>query len=208
MHQIRTQSPQISQQTQLQQINQQHQPILHQQTISQQPPIRPVVTPVRTTTPKSTVKPSVPSTFTTPTTSKAATSKIEKKTFASSTVAASASSASYAPDDDINDVAAMGGVNLAEETQRILGSTEFVGTQIRSCKDELFLHSVPLQQKLRQITQKHSLEDANSDVVAIVSHATQELLKNLVEKLALIAAHRIEIVKTDSRYEVSYFFFF
>lgn len=36
-----------------------------------------------------------------------------------------------AGDDDINDVAAMGGVNLAEETQRILGSTEMIGTQIR-----------------------------------------------------------------------------
>lgn len=36
-----------------------------------------------------------------------------------------------AGDDDINDVAAMGGVNLAEETQRILGSTELIGTQIR-----------------------------------------------------------------------------
>lgn len=36
-----------------------------------------------------------------------------------------------AGDDDINDVAAMGGVNLAEESQRILGSTEMIGTQIR-----------------------------------------------------------------------------
>lgn len=36
-----------------------------------------------------------------------------------------------AGDDDINDVAAMGGVNLAEESQRILGSTELIGTQIR-----------------------------------------------------------------------------
>lgn len=36
-----------------------------------------------------------------------------------------------AGDDDINDVAAMGGVNLAEETQRILGSTDMIGTQIR-----------------------------------------------------------------------------
>lgn len=54
-------------------------------------------------------------------------------------------------DDDINDVAAMGGVNLAEESQRILGSTEFVGTQIRSCKDEVFLHMTPLQQRIKQI---------------------------------------------------------
>lgn len=45
----------------------------------------------------------------------------------------------------------MGGVNLAEESQRILGSTEFVGTQIRSCKDEVFLHITPLQQRIKQI---------------------------------------------------------
>lgn len=45
----------------------------------------------------------------------------------------------------------MGGVNLAEESQRILGSTEFVGTQIRSCKDEVFLHMTPLQQRIKQI---------------------------------------------------------
>ena len=52
-------------------------------------------------------------------------------------------------DDDINDVAAMGGVNLGEESQRILDSTGFVGTQIRSCKDETFLLPQPLQQRLR-----------------------------------------------------------
>lgn len=45
----------------------------------------------------------------------------------------------------------MGGVNLAEESQRILGSTQFVGTQIRSVKDEIFLHLIPLQNKIRQI---------------------------------------------------------
>lgn len=54
-------------------------------------------------------------------------------------------------DDDINDVAAMGGVNLAEETQRILGSTDFVGTQIRSCKDETLLPQNPLVTKIKQI---------------------------------------------------------
>jgi hypothetical protein len=45
----------------------------------------------------------------------------------------------------------MGGVNLAEESQKILGSTEFVGTQIRSIRDETFLHSVPLQARLKSI---------------------------------------------------------
>lgn len=45
----------------------------------------------------------------------------------------------------------MGGVNLAEESQKILGSTEFVGTQIRSVRDETFLHSIPLQARLKAI---------------------------------------------------------
>jgi len=45
----------------------------------------------------------------------------------------------------------MGGVNLAEETLRILGSTEFVGTQIRSCKDEILLPQNSLVTKIKQI---------------------------------------------------------
>ncbi|CAL1680602.1 unnamed protein product [Lasius platythorax] len=118
----------------------------------------------------------------------------EKKTF---------SSAGYTADDDINDVAAMGGVNLAEESQRILGSTEFVGTQIRSCKDEVFLHMTPLQQRIKQIASNHSLEEPNQEVAALISHAVQERLKNLVEKLAVIAEHRIDLIKVDPRYEVT-----
>lgn len=55
-------------------------------------------------------------------------------------------------DDDINDVAAMGGVNLVEESQRILASNaEIVGTQIRSCKDENFLFTNPLQRRITSI---------------------------------------------------------
>ncbi|XP_011263355.1 transcription initiation factor TFIID subunit 4 isoform X1 [Camponotus floridanus] len=118
----------------------------------------------------------------------------EKKTF---------SSAGYTADDDINDVAAMGGVNLAEESQRILGSTEFVGTQIRSCKDEIFLHMTPLQQRIKQIASSHNLEEPNQEVAALISHAVQERLKNLVEKLAVIAEHRIDLIKVDPRYEVT-----
>ncbi|XP_029660222.1 transcription initiation factor TFIID subunit 4 isoform X2 [Formica exsecta] len=118
----------------------------------------------------------------------------EKKTFLS---------AGYTADDDINDVAAMGGVNLAEESQRILGSTEFVGTQIRSCKDEVFLQMTPLQQRIKQIASSHSLEEPNQEVAALISHAVQERLKNLVEKLAVIAEHRIDLIKVDPRYEVT-----
>ncbi|XP_053690244.1 transcription initiation factor TFIID subunit 4 isoform X4 [Sabethes cyaneus] len=112
-------------------------------------------------------------------------------------------SSSMYGDDDINDVAAMGGVNLAEETQRILGSTEFVGTQIRSCKDEVFLHMPALQAKIRSIIARHGLEEPSSEVAVLISHACQERLKNVVEKLAVIAEHRIDIIKVDPRYEVT-----
>ncbi|XP_034255837.1 transcription initiation factor TFIID subunit 4 isoform X2 [Thrips palmi] len=117
--------------------------------------------------------------------------------------AAAAASSSYTGDDDINDVAAMGGVNIIEETQRILGSTDFVGTQIRSCKDDIFLHSPTLQQKIRNIAIEQGLDEPTADVAALISHAAQERLKNFVEKLAVIAEHRMDIIKLDPRYEVS-----
>lgn len=42
---------------------------------------------------------------------------------------------------------------------------------------------------------KYGLDDAPKDVVAMVSHATQERLKTIVEKLAVISDHRLEIIK-------------
>ena len=61
-------------------------------------------------------------------------------------------SSSFKDDDDINDVAAMGGVNLQEESQRILaGNAEIIGQQIRSCKDEPFLYGSPLYSKINSI---------------------------------------------------------
>ncbi|KRT83911.1 hypothetical protein AMK59_3796 [Oryctes borbonicus] len=134
------------------------------------------------------VKPVVPSAV-----SKISSKEKEKKSF----------SLAYTGDDDINDVAAMGGVNLVEETQRILGSTDYVGTQIRSCKEEYFLNMTSLQNRIRHIMTKHGLDEPNSDVAAAVSHAAQERVKNLIEKLAIITEHRLEMIKTDPRYEVS-----
>lgn len=133
------------------------------------------------------VKPPVPSNL------KLAAKDKEKKTF----------STAYTGDDDINDVAAMGGVNLAEETQKILGSTEFVGTQIRSCKEEIMCSMGPLQQKIRQMMAKHGLDEPSTDVAACISHAAQERLKNLLEKLAIITEHRLENIKINNRYEVT-----
>ncbi|XP_032310543.1 transcription initiation factor TFIID subunit 4 isoform X5 [Drosophila ananassae] len=115
----------------------------------------------------------------------------------------SSMSTSMYGDDDINDVAAMGGVNLAEESQRILGCTENIGTQIRSCKDEVFLNLPALQARIRAITTDAGLDEPTQDVAVLISHACQERLKNIVEKLAVIAEHRIDVIKLDPRYETA-----
>lgn len=129
----------------------------------------------------------------------------ERKATASFFQQSSMSSSMYG-DDDINDVAAMGGVNLAEESQRILGSTELIGRQIRSCKDEVFLHLTPLQAKIRQIVAKHGLDEPSGEVAVLISHACQERLKNIVEKLAVIAEHRIDIIKVSDLKLIVFFF--
>ena len=44
---------------------------------------------------------------------------------------------------------------------------------------------------------KHGLDDVSSDVANLVSHATQERLRDVLEKLDTIAEHRIEIFKVN-----------
>lgn len=107
-------------------------------------------------------------------------------------------------DDDVNDVAAMGGVNLAEESQRIMASgAELVGTQIRSCKDEPFLDTKALSSRIARIAKEYNLSEPSKDVVTIISHATQERLKNMVERLGVLAEHRNENLARNTKYEIS-----
>lgn len=113
-------------------------------------------------------------------------------------------SATLRDDDDVNDVAAMGGVNLAEESQRIMASgAELVGTQIRSCRDEPFLDTKSLSARIARIAKEYNLAEPGQDIVTIVSHATQERLKNIVERLGILAEHRCENLKLNPKYEVS-----
>ena len=49
-------------------------------------------------------------------------------------------------DDDINDVAAMGGVNLAEESQRMATDSFLTSSALQSCgKDEVMKESVAIR---------------------------------------------------------------
>ncbi|POI26614.1 hypothetical protein CIB84_009636, partial [Bambusicola thoracicus] len=109
---------------------------------------------------------------------------------------------SFRDDDDINDVASMAGVNLSEESARILATnSELVGTLTRSCKDETFLFSAPLQRRILEIGKKHGITEIHPDVVSYVSHATQQRLQNLVEKLSETAQQRNISYKSRSRQE-------
>uniref|UniRef100_A0A8B9CEE7 TATA-box binding protein associated factor 4b n=2 Tax=Anser brachyrhynchus TaxID=132585 RepID=A0A8B9CEE7_9AVES len=111
---------------------------------------------------------------------------------------------SFRDEDDINDVTSMAGVNLSEESACILATnSELIGTVIRSCADEPFLSSEALQKKILNIGKRHDIMELNSDVVNLISHATQERLRGLLEKLTVIAQHRVSTHKGSDKYIVS-----
>ncbi|KAM4692284.1 transcription initiation factor TFIID subunit 4 [Rhinophrynus dorsalis] len=111
---------------------------------------------------------------------------------------------SFRDDDDINDVASMAGVNLSEESARILATnSELVGTLTRSCKDETFLLPSLLQRRILEIGKKHGITEIHPDVVGYISHATQQRLQNIVEKISETAQQKNISHKEDERYEQS-----
>ena len=113
------------------------------------------------------------------------------------------SSAVLSGDDDINDVATMGGVNLAEESQRLLGPTKLVGTQIRSVEDEVFFPPTSLQGKVRKVLSRYpGIEEISSDFITLLSHAAQERLKNILERLLVVTEHKMEFIKNKGDYYV------
>ncbi|XP_061113508.1 transcription initiation factor TFIID subunit 4-like isoform X2 [Conger conger] len=113
-----------------------------------------------------------------------------------------AAGGSFRDDDDINDVASMAGVNLSEESDRILATnSELVGTVTRSCKDEAFLYTPSLHRRVLDIGKKYGITELGPDVINFVSHATQQRLQNLLEKVSEVAQQKNCSFKEDSRYE-------
>ncbi|XP_064562075.1 transcription initiation factor TFIID subunit 4B isoform X2 [Zonotrichia leucophrys gambelii] len=110
---------------------------------------------------------------------------------------------SFRDEDDLNDVTSMAGVNLSEENASILAAnSELIGTVIHSCADEPFLSLEALQSKILNIGKRHDIMELNSDVVNLISHATQERLRGLLEKLTVIARHRVSTHKGSDKYIV------
>ncbi|XP_024148537.1 transcription initiation factor TFIID subunit 4 isoform X1 [Oryzias melastigma] len=108
----------------------------------------------------------------------------------------------FKDDDDINDVASMAGVNLSEESARILAtSSELVGMVTRSCKDEAFLSTPSLSRIALEIGKKFGVSELGTDVISYISHATQQRLQNLLEKVSQVAHHKNVGLKEDERCE-------
>ncbi|XP_072553274.1 transcription initiation factor TFIID subunit 4-like [Salminus brasiliensis] len=113
-----------------------------------------------------------------------------------------AGSGNFRDDDDINDVASMAGVNLSEESDRILATnSELVGAVTRSCKDEAFLFTSSLQSRILEIGKKYGISELGADVISIVSHATQQRLQTLMEKVTQVAQQKNVSYKEDERHE-------
>ena len=75
----------------------------------------------------------------------------------------------FRDDDDINDVASMAGVNLSEESARILAiNSDLAGTVMRSCKDEAFLHTPMLTRRIAEIGEGEVM-------LVTVCHCPQEI---------------------------------
>ncbi|KAK1897831.1 Transcription initiation factor TFIID subunit 4 [Dissostichus eleginoides] len=108
----------------------------------------------------------------------------------------------FGDDDDINDVASMAGVNLSEESARILATnSELVGTVTRSCKDEAFLSPSILTQRALEIGKKFGVSELGTDVINYISYAAQQRLRHLLEKVSQVAQHKNITFKEEERCE-------
>ncbi|KRZ42353.1 Transcription initiation factor TFIID subunit 4 [Trichinella pseudospiralis] len=106
------------------------------------------------------------------------------------------------PEDDINDVAAMGGVNLAEESQKILASTaDLFSTDMQSCGPEpTFLDLSSLQERMQASCSGVNVESFQPDCCQLLSIACETRLRGLLEKMCAAAEHRTENLRTNPFY--------
>nr|XP_019942453.1 PREDICTED: transcription initiation factor TFIID subunit 4-like [Paralichthys olivaceus]XP_019942454.1 PREDICTED: transcription initiation factor TFIID subunit 4-like [Paralichthys olivaceus] len=108
----------------------------------------------------------------------------------------------FKDEDDINDVASMAGVNLSEESANILASNSgLVGAVTHSCKDEAFLSCALLQKRMLEIGSRYGVTNLGAEVVNFVSHATQQRLQNLLEKVSQVAQQKNVNLKEDDKHE-------
>ncbi|XP_013889141.1 transcription initiation factor TFIID subunit 4 [Austrofundulus limnaeus] len=113
-----------------------------------------------------------------------------------------AAGGTFRDDDDINDVASMAGVNLSEESARIMAtSSQLVGMVTRSCVDETFLSVSSLTQIALEFGKKFGVNKLGTNVINYISQATQQRLRVLLEKASHVAQQKNTSFKEDAQYE-------
>jgi len=68
---------------------------------------------------------------------------------------------------------------------------------------ETFLQTGLLHKRISKICLENGLDEPSSELIALVSHATQDRLKTLLEKLSVISEHRLDKVRQEGDYEVT-----
>lgn len=111
----------------------------------------------------------------------------------------------FKDEDDINDVASMAGVNLSEESARILATnSELIGSQVHSCKDVAVVNTAALRRRITEIVTRHShVNQIDPGVIKFTACATEAKIKDLIEKVSLVAFHRTTSFREDDNYEGS-----
>ncbi|XP_076809103.1 transcription initiation factor TFIID subunit 4-like isoform X1 [Clavelina lepadiformis] len=109
----------------------------------------------------------------------------------------------YKEDDDINDVASMAGVNLLEESARILATnSDLVGTQTRSCEDDSVLNRAVLQKRMSEIASKNpQIQHIHADAIKFLSCAAESRIKDILHKLSGVVCHRMVNFKEEEHYK-------
>ncbi len=94
----------------------------------------------------------------------------------------------------------MVGIDLAAEKKLLKESSQVSGANrmtsldsIRTLKDEKFLNIVVLHKKFVESAKRYKLDDVSADVATLVSHAAQEYLRNIIEKLNVVTQHRLDM---------------
>ncbi|XP_066936097.1 transcription initiation factor TFIID subunit 4-like [Clytia hemisphaerica] len=104
-------------------------------------------------------------------------------------------------DDDIIDVTCMAGVNLQEESQKILSTGDFMSYQTRSIKDKPILNIDILRRMILKKVHLHGIGEVTNDAMAVISHATEHHMRNILERLTACCMHRNDPHKGEVRYE-------
>ncbi|XP_068598241.1 transcription initiation factor TFIID subunit 4-like [Brachionichthys hirsutus] len=105
--------------------------------------------------------------------------------------------------EDLNDVASMAGVKLTEESDKLATSSGIVGFVTHSCKEEAFLSCPILEKRMLEIGRRYGVTELSAEAVNCVSHATQQRLQNLLEKVSQVAQQRNTNFKEEGNYQQS-----